>query len=185
MNEYIICKAEPGHVSDLSDIETAAAGMFPKEDLPRAIQLQCTPVKVLAAAQEESRLWVALDSDGKPVGYAYARQVDGHAHLQQMDVHPDHGRQGVGTKLGGAVLDWARALGDSLITLTTFSHIPWNAPFYRLLGFRELAEGEVGAELKEVLKAEAADGLRNRIAMGCYLDDAQPITPEKRRNDVL
>jgi hypothetical protein len=45
------------------------------------------------------------------------------------------------------------------ITLTTFSHIPWNQPLYEHLGFRVLSHDELGPGLLELWEREAAHGL--------------------------
>ena len=34
------------------------------------------------------------------------------------------------------VAGWARAHGSPALTLTTFTEVPWNAPYYERLGFR-------------------------------------------------
>jgi GNAT superfamily N-acetyltransferase len=85
----------------------------------------------------------------------------------EVDVHPDHGRRGVGTRLMRAVEDWARAKGFAAATLTTFRHLPWNAPFYARLGYREIPEAELTAGLRSQLDQEAGHGLERskRVAM--------------------
>ena len=39
--------------------------------------------------------------------------------------------------------DWAARQGLPAMTLVTFRGVPWNAPYYERLGFRELAAPEV------------------------------------------
>ena len=68
-------------------------------------------------------------------------------HLEEVDVHPDHGRRGVGTALVRAVCDWVRRSGHAEITLTTFRALPWNMPFYRRLGFEEMRDDALRPEL--------------------------------------
>ncbi len=67
---------------------------------------------------------------------------------------------------------WAADAGLSAITLTTFTDVPWNAPLYRHLGFVDLAEAEVGPELRAVREHEAAQGLdpTTRVCMRRTLD---------------
>ena len=45
------------------------------------------------------------------------------------------------------------------VTLTTFSDIAWNGPFYRRNGFEDLQEEELTEGLRAVLDAERAAGL--------------------------
>ena len=55
----------------------------------------------------------------------------------------------------------------SRLTLTTFRDIPWNAPYYERLGYRQVPQAEVGGGLARIFALERhADGDgRNRIAM--------------------
>jgi hypothetical protein len=53
------------------------------------------------------------------------------------------------------------------MTLTTFGHLPWNAPFYERMGFVRLEEADLSESLREELDWEAAHGLERskRVAM--------------------
>jgi GNAT superfamily N-acetyltransferase len=62
-------------------------------------------------------------------------EVDGPGHLQTVAVHPAAMRRGWATWLVDASPTWARAQGYNSLTLTTFLHVAFNAPFYTLLGF--------------------------------------------------
>ncbi|MGY2485958.1 GNAT family N-acetyltransferase [Cupriavidus sp. CP313] len=156
--------AAADEVPRLADIELAAAALFPDADLPALLRLVSTPEPVLAAAQREARLWVA-ERDGELAGFALASRNREYAYLDEMDVHPDHGRRGIGRALVGAVQGWARAGGSHSLNLTTFAHLPWNAPFYASLGFRQLRDDELCPLLADALAAQRAAGLRQRVAM--------------------
>ncbi|NOV23449.1 GNAT family N-acetyltransferase [Cupriavidus necator] len=148
----------------LPDIELAAAALFPEGDLPALLRLVSTPDSALAAAQREGRLWVA-ERAGEIAGFALASRNGACGYLDEMDVHPDHGRRGIGRALVGTVQGWARANGLRTLNLTTFAHLPWNAPFYASMGFRRLEDGELCPLLAEALAAQRAAGLRQRVAM--------------------
>lgn len=75
-----------------------------------------------------------------------------------------HGR-GLGRALIQHAADWARANGRTRLSLTTFAHIPWNAPYYARVGFREWTLAEAPQDVKRALRTEAANGLSNRCAM--------------------
>lgn len=166
---YRIAVAEPEHVAALPAIERAAAALFSRADLPVAVAAETTPLAELAAAQRIGRLWVALGPDGAPVGFAIVEMVDELPHIDEIDVHPEHGGRGVGRALLRAVLDAARTEGYCAVTLTTFSHVPWNGPFYARMGFRTLATDELTPGLAAILADEAARGLdpARRVAMRC------------------
>ncbi|MGH0035774.1 MAG: GNAT family N-acetyltransferase [Myxococcota bacterium] len=164
---YRIATARPEDIARLPAIERAAAALFPEADLAAAHREVTTPLEELDAARVEGRLWVALDPAGEAVGFALAQRLDGAGHLAELDVHPDHGRRGLGRRLLGAVVDWCRAGHLPACTLTTFRHLDWNAPFYASAGFRILTPGELTPGLARHLEAEAREGLdpARRVAM--------------------
>ncbi len=56
--------------------------------------------------------------EGVPVGMAHARLLSPfEVWLQGARIHPEHRRQGIGTRLTGALLDWARAQGAQVARL--------------------------------------------------------------------
>jgi hypothetical protein len=73
------------------------------------------------------------------------------------------------------VADWAIDQDMPAMTLITFRGVPWNAPYYERLGFRELAESEVTPELA----ARNADQGGNFAARVCMLRDLTPPNGNK------
>jgi GNAT superfamily N-acetyltransferase len=98
-------------------------------------------------------------SDEVPVAYVLVDVVDDAAHVEQVSVHPAH----AGRRLGSALLDvaaaWAAENQLAAVTLTTFTDVPWNAPYYARLGFRVVPVDEIGAGLRRIRELEAAAGL--------------------------
>jgi GNAT superfamily N-acetyltransferase len=165
---YRIQPADSETLGLLPAIETAAAEIFPAEDVAPELRQEGLPVAWFERAAREGRVWTAVvRASGLPVGFALVTILDGSAHLYEMDVHPDHGRRGLGTALVGAVVEWARGKQFSCVTLTTFRHLPWNGPFYRRLGFEELSSAELTPGLAQLLEREVRDGLdgSKRVAM--------------------
>jgi GNAT superfamily N-acetyltransferase len=163
---YSIAPAQPKHLRALAGIELLAAALL-KGHAPASVLEETTPENEFREAQEEGRLWVAL-ADEIPVGFALVQMLDqGHPHLQEMDVVPEHGRRGVGTALLRTVLDWTRRSGHQELTLTTFRAVPWNMPFYAQLGFEEIHTDELQADLKSIVRNEAERGLdpKARVVM--------------------
>jgi GNAT superfamily N-acetyltransferase len=165
---YEIRHADPETLEFLPAIEVAAARSFPVEDVAPELYEGGPPVAFFEQAARQGLLWTAVArTSGQPVGFALATVVDGSAHLYEMDVHPDHGRRGLGTALVDAVVTWAREKRFSGVTLTTFRHLPWNAPFYRRLGFAEIPPAELTPGLSKLLEDEVQRGLdgAKRVAM--------------------
>jgi len=134
----------------LQAIERAAGRMFCDIGMPQIAECDPWPLPVMAGSQQAGRLWVVADDAGEPVAYLMAGLVDGCMQIEQVTVHPDSARQG----LGRALLDYAagRAAADGLpaLTLTTFAHVPWNAPYYARCGFRVLDDAELTPGLRVI-----------------------------------
>lgn len=162
---YTITQATADHVPLLAAIEMAAAAIFPPGSIPDHIRSDSVPVETLLEAVHEGLLWVAVADDGKPVGHALAQWAESAVLLAQMDVHPDHMRKGIGSALVARVAEHVRLHGKPALFLTTFAHIPWNAPFYAKLGFVAINDADAPPFLKVILENEKRYGLTNRIAM--------------------
>lgn len=121
------------------------------DDEPPALEL-------LADYQQAGRALVAADDDG-PAAYLIWDVVDGAAHIEQVSVHPRAARRGTGRALIDHVATTAESAGLTALTLTTFTHVPWNAPYYARLGFRPLPEAELTPGLRKIRAAEAEHGL--------------------------
>jgi GNAT superfamily N-acetyltransferase len=116
-------------------------------------------VDELRRFQADGRAWVWADAGDRPVGYLVARMVDGNAHLEQVSVHPSSGRRGIGAALVDHLAAWARARSLPAVTLTTYTDVAWNGPYYERLGFRYLREDDLPPGLRRIRRAEAAHGL--------------------------
>ncbi|MES2306497.1 MAG: GNAT family N-acetyltransferase [Gemmatimonadota bacterium] len=172
---YQIGMARPDEIPRLGEIEVAAAALLAGH-APAAVLAETTSPESLLAAQQRGHLWVARRSD-VPSGFAHVEIIEaGSAHLAELDVHPDHGRRGIGRRLVRAVCDWAATSGCRAVTLTTFRDVPWNGPFYASIGFETLTAKELSPALGRVLQREAESGLdpARRVAMRWR---NYPITP--------
>jgi GNAT superfamily N-acetyltransferase len=165
--------ASEEHLPAIPAIELAASAMFSESDLPVEIRYLVTEDELLREAQSEARLWVALTDERTAVGFAMADIVDGGAHLDEMDVIPEFARQGIGTRLVQTLMEWARSLDYPALTLITFRHLPWNAPFYERMGFVSMETSEIGDELAGLLQDEGVAGIdvRKRVCMKLELKD--------------
>ena len=156
--QYTIRPVRQVELPKLQTIEQAAAQLF--RDTPQSwiADDEGMALTTLEHWFINGRIWVAVDAADEPVGFAIGRTVDGTAYLHELDVHPAHGRQGVGARLIDTVVTWARENDYPAVTLATCTHIPWNAPYYTRLGFRVLREDELGPGLQEVRAHELEAG---------------------------
>ena len=168
--EPVIRSPRSDELERLRDIERAAGVLFTEAGMPHIAAHEPAPAEVLAQYADAGRAWVVA-LDDVPAGYAVVDVVDGNAHLEQVSVHPDAGRRGLGTMLLLHVCAWARDNGYAAVTLTTFADLPWNAPFYAKHGFGVMAESEIGPELRKLRDEETALGLdpERRVCMSAAL----------------
>ncbi|MEU2313715.1 GNAT family N-acetyltransferase [Streptomyces albidoflavus] len=143
----------------LQDIERAAGVWFREIGMAEIADDEPPPVAELARYARSGLAWVAADGEDRPVAYLVAERVDGNLHVEQVTVRPESARRGVGRALLDHAAGRARSEGAAALTLTTFTEVPWNAPYYVRCGFRPLAERELTPGLREIRRAEAAHGL--------------------------
>ncbi|MFE6093308.1 GNAT family N-acetyltransferase [Streptomyces massasporeus] len=143
----------------LQDIERAAGAPFRELGMPEIADDEPPALDVLERYRRAGRCWVAVDERDLSAAYLLAEPVDGALHIEQVSVHPRAARRGVGRALLAHAADRAREEGLTALTLTTFTEVPWNAPYYARLGFRPLPEADLTPGLREIRATEAAHGL--------------------------
>jgi len=171
---YRIASARSEDIAFVPAIELAAAQLLAGHT-PESVLSETTSIHELNHAQRSGRLWVALAND-VPVGFAHVTVLESTAaHLDELDVHPDHGRRGLGTKLVLEVCAWAATNRYGSVTLTTFRDVKWNMPFYARLGFREIESAQLSPELRSVVEDETRRGLdpARRVVMRRLVDSSR------------
>lgn len=155
---YSIVPARRRDLASLPAIELAAARLLVGH-APESILGEATAPDDFERACREGHLWVALAGD-QPVGFAHVEVLEsGVAHLDELDVHPQHGRRGLGSRLVDAVCEWARSEHFDSVTLATFRDVPWNMPFYAKLGFVVVPRTALSGALGAIVADEARRGL--------------------------
>lgn len=169
---YRIEIAQSKYISELPAISMAAAELFPVEDLPLELRSETIPIKMFEQATSQQRLWIAVDEiNDKAVGFAFLTEECGQIHLKELDVHPEHARKGIGSKLLSEVIIWAKNQKYKELTLTTFVHLPWNARFYEKFDFKVIEPSDLSACLTEILDEEAKGlDILKRVLMSLNLN---------------
>jgi GNAT superfamily N-acetyltransferase len=85
---------------------------------------------------------IVLVAEDPPVGLCRIDALGDRTHLEQLSVHPEHGRRGLGRALLRAGIDWAESRGYPELTLATYRDVPWNGPFYASEGFVEIGPAD-------------------------------------------
>jgi GNAT superfamily N-acetyltransferase len=163
---FTIRVADRADASLLPDIERSAGEAFLA--IPELAWIASDEVQTTARHLELIEFgaaWVAIDSDGAPVGFLNGEKLGDGFHILEVAVRRELQGRGLGRALIDAAAEWAKAQGLAALTLTTFRDVPWNQPFYERHGFRTLDPAELTDGLREILETEAKHGLRGRCAM--------------------
>jgi GNAT superfamily N-acetyltransferase len=164
---YTVRLARADDLAHLNGIELAAARLFVGTEFATLAEGGTLPAAELDAGLAAGLLWIAADGADRPVGFALGHLHGDTLHLHEIDIHPDHGRRGLGRRLIEALCAEAAERGCAAVTLSTFRDIAWNGPFYASLGFRPIDEAELTPTLRELRAHEARAGLpiERRICM--------------------
>ncbi|MFR9675694.1 GNAT family N-acetyltransferase [Streptomyces sp. TR06-5] len=156
----------------LGDLERAAGEQFRALGMDAVADDEPFSPGELRPYLHRDGLHVAVDDRDRPIAYLLTEPVDGCLHIEQVSVHPDHARRGVGRALLDDAARRASARGLPALTLTTFTEVPWNAPYYERCGFRRLGAAETTPGLRALRAREAAAGLDRwpRVCMRRPLD---------------
>lgn len=164
---YRIRLARPVDVEPLRRIEKAAGQAFADVGYADVAAHEPTRAEDLQDAITDGALFVATDAADAPVGFLLCMELDGALYIRELAVHPDHAGNRLAVPLLAAAEQLARSLTLPRLMLTTFSNVPWNAPYYTKLGFAVMGEDEIGPGLWIVIARHKAAGLdiANRVAM--------------------
>ncbi|WAZ19111.1 GNAT family N-acetyltransferase [Streptomyces cinnabarinus] len=143
----------------LQDIERAAGLCFRDIGMPEIAEDEPLALDELARYHDTGLAWVMADDADGPVAYLIAERVDGNLHVEQVSVHPDSARRGIGRLLLDHLAAAARSEGAPALTLTTFTQVPWNGPYYARCGFEFMADDGLTPGLRKIREHEAAHGL--------------------------
>ncbi len=150
----VIRKARLEEIHRLQEIEVAAGAPFRELGMFSIADDDPPSSASLTAAIDRNMCWVYETRTAGVVAYLAAIGLRASLHIEQVSVDPAFARQRYGARLIEHAEQDAAARGYRLLTLTTFTEVPWNAPYYSSLGFQE----HHNPELAEVLSGEEGPG---------------------------
>jgi GNAT superfamily N-acetyltransferase len=124
-------------IERVRDIERRSASRFLGTELAWLADDDPTDALTLSDRIAQGALLVAAEAS-EPVAFVMFREVEACAYVEQIDVLPTHAGRAIGAALLDAVAATARERGLAALTLSTFRDVPFNAPYYRRLGFLEV-----------------------------------------------
>ncbi|MVA96875.1 GNAT family N-acetyltransferase [Nitratireductor sp. CAU 1489] len=151
--------ARPDETRRLIAVETAAARLFADHGYPALAEEAPRTLQEFARFTAGNSVLVAESGDAMPAGFVVAGDIGGYFYLMELSVDPAHGRRGLGTALVRAALAAARRSGYRNAALSTFRAVPFNAPFYRKLGFVELEPARAEPALRARFLREVPPGV--------------------------
>ncbi|PYD76451.1 GNAT family N-acetyltransferase [Novacetimonas pomaceti] len=156
---FAIRPARPGDAVALPDVERSAARLFGA--IPALAWLasgDVCDIETHAACIAQGTCWVGVDAKGGIAGFLSARATGDSLHIIELSVRQDAQGHGLGRGLLHAAMQWVRHAPQAAgrLTLTTFRDVPWNAPFYRKMGFGVMDQPP--PELARMLAEEEAHG---------------------------
>ncbi|KAK4503866.1 hypothetical protein PRZ48_004781 [Zasmidium cellare] len=108
---------------------------------------------------DDGKVFVVEDTSkgNEPVGFASAFPKDDVLYVNEVVVDLACQGKGVGGLLMKAILDWARDRKQnegktSKVSLMTYAEVPWNAPWYRKFGFKDVDAATIGPKHAEKMK---------------------------------
>ena len=147
----------PAAIADIprmQQIEQDAATLFAGLDLIDIDEMATASIGDHCRAIDEGLSLVA-EAEGRVAGFVIGARYDADVYLHELDVGRDYQRKGIGAELVHAFLALARAHGAPRVYLSTFRDPPWNAPFYRGLGFRDVARTDYLPWMAEIERRQA------------------------------
>lgn len=151
--------ARENEIAALQEIERRAGAPFAEVGMSAVADDEPPSWEVLQAFVSEGRAWVWPDENDHPIAYLILGLVDDQPHIDQVSVDPAHARARIGKRLIDHAVDWSKNNGRHEITLTTFTQVPWNGPYYERLGFSYIEPADEPPGLRAIRAAELAHGL--------------------------
>jgi predicted N-acetyltransferase YhbS len=150
--------AVPEDVPSIRIVEYEAAQRFVSVGLTGIAAARPMDARFVLKKVRASEVTVA-QCGGECVGFVMFAMLRARVYVEALDVVPQHAGRRIGAALLDCVDDRAREAGVACVELSTFRHVPWNAPYYQRLGFAILDDHELDAALLRIRKLRIARGV--------------------------
>lgn len=151
--------AAPHEAETIRLIEFEAGARFASVGMAGIADAPPMSVELVARKIAAQEIIVAVDGDDVCAGFVMFEPQAERIYVQELDVLTSHAGRRIGAALIDEVARLARSRKLLQLVLSTYREVPWNAPYYRRLGFREIAEAELDPALVARRNAHIARGL--------------------------
>ncbi|MGF6771508.1 GNAT superfamily N-acetyltransferase [Paraburkholderia sp. GAS199] len=151
--------AAPGEAQTIRAIEFEAGQRFAEVGMVGIADAPPMALELVGRKIAAREIIVAVAQGEICVGFVMFEPEATCFYVQELDVLTTHAGQGIGAALIERVAQTALAQRVTQLTLSTYRAVPWNAPYYRRLGFRDIEEHELDATLIARRDAHIARGL--------------------------
>lgn len=152
-----ISKLQEAQIGPLLEIEQAVAALYYELGFDAA-EVPARTEQDFYKLPRDHAVRVA-EADHEVAGYAAWRdEAPGVAYLEELSVHPDYQRFGIGTQLLGRVLEEARENDFTELVLRTWDKASWAKAFYDKAGFRPIDEAAAPSKVREWLALKTDGG---------------------------
>jgi ribosomal protein S18 acetylase RimI-like enzyme len=130
-------KLQEIQVADIEKIEAATCAMYWDLGFDAAEVPQRSQTDIVGLTRGHN-VWVA-EADYKVAGWcAFRDEKPGVAYVEEISVHPDYQRFGVGKRLFEKIISEARDLGLDAVVLKVWDRAGFANAFYAALGVRKI-----------------------------------------------
>lgn len=151
--------AEPRDANAIREIEFEAAQRFFSVGMAGIADAPPMALEIIERKIAAREIIAAVAADSYCVGFVMFEPQPARIYVQELDVLTSHAGQRIGAALIEQVARITRERGLTQLVLSTFREVPWNAPYYRRLGFRDIEEAELDTALIARRDAHIARGL--------------------------
>jgi predicted N-acetyltransferase YhbS len=151
--------AMPHEAERIRAIEYDAAQRFVDVDMAGIATARPMDVEFVQRKIAASEIVVAVPGDADCVGFAMFVRMKADFYLEELDVLGAWAGRRIGAALIERVAELARAAAARRLVLSTYRDVPWNAPYYRRLGFSVIPEASLDERLRALRAAHVARGL--------------------------
>ncbi|MFM0100673.1 GNAT family N-acetyltransferase [Paraburkholderia nemoris] len=151
--------AAPHDADTIRTIEFEAGKRFVSVGMTGIADAPPMELELVHRKIDAQQIIVAVETDGTCVGFVMFEPQLARIYVQELDVLSSYAGQRIGAALIEQVAQLARAQQITQLILSTFREVPWNAPYYRRLGFRDIEEADLDAALIARRDAHIARGL--------------------------